>query len=725
MLCLSYSVCNAQSPDPTAQVTGNLITDSWTGTTPASGYQGFSGGHVPGYIAGQQAIVFGYNQGTASQRIAIDAALSAAGTGVEVKGYTYSWYFYNSDMNRGNLTGNIALRNSQGATLESYTYSMPQQTVQNWHQMTGSQLFTNPYQVGQGATLDVSFTGKDDRWWAGYYGPAVKNINVRMMYGVNPCATNPAYSPECAGFNTVVTSSNLVPNPGGYAVFGNSIDQSFAVNQALSLAGTGVQIHGFQWGYVANANGPYCATWAIVCWDLRVPNVTTNVNITDNTGASIYSVTRSYQDSYNTTNYSFIFPSSRNLSAVGNFNFSATTNDQAYVGSMWSRALYTPDPCADPLSSPTCPGYGAAYAARYATNNTTTSTYTPTVTTSSTTSTVASSDPTQSAVTSTNVGGVEMSSGGTVSVPDGVPQVVKESQPAATAAAPAPATASNSTSSSSSGGSGRPGALVMNAIKAVQEQNRATEQRAVANAQAAVSASIAQSQETAATAIANINSASALSAQSSTPATQQQASSGQGFVLNRPTSLSSLQLQSATSIDNRIVGPAYQPETNQYSASSVGQTPTKQTAPSLGISTSRVDPSPAAPVYRFEQRNVESETQVAISLPSAPSKTDPLTTLMQQGNTFQAPTFEQRSTTVRPNVEPNELAGGVDIARMATVPVGFASYSFTLADSAFYAPKEIYRNQKVVDNARALRQMSSDRLHQQMINSQYKQEEPK
>jgi hypothetical protein len=43
-----------------------------------------------------------------------------------------------------------------------------------------------------------------------------------------------------------------------------------------------------------------------------------------------------------------------------------------------------------------------------------------------------------------------------------------------------------------------------------------------------------------------------------------------------------------------------------------------------------------------------------------------------------------------------------------------------MKDVAFYEPKEIYKNQKVVDNVRVLRQMSSDRLHQEMINLQYK-----
>jgi hypothetical protein len=81
---------------------------------------------------------------------------------------------------------------------------------------------------------------------------------------------------------------------------------------------------------------------------------------------------------------------------------------------------------------------------------------------------------------------------------------------------------------------------------------------------------------------------------------------------------------------------------------------------------------------------------------------------------------EQRTETVNKSAQPNELAGGVDIASMAKHPAGYQNYSFTLTDAQFYAPKEIYKNQNNVDNARALRQLSSDQLHQQLIQQQYR-----
>ena len=95
--------------------------------------------------------------------------------------------------------------------------------------------------------------------------------------------------------------------------------------------------------------------------------------------------------------------------------------------------------------------------------------------------------------------------------------------------------------------------------------------------------------------------------------------------------------------------------------------------------------------------------------------------MMQQPFEMMQSNIEQRGPTVNRNVQPNDLAGGVDVALLATQPRGFELYSFVIKDSTFYPPKEVYRNQKVVDNVMVLRQMSSDRLHKEMVDSQYKE----
>jgi hypothetical protein len=83
---------------------------------------------------------------------------------------------------------------------------------------------------------------------------------------------------------------------------------------------------------------------------------------------------------------------------------------------------------------------------------------------------------------------------------------------------------------------------------------------------------------------------------------------------------------------------------------------------------------------------------------------------------------EQKTDTVKKNVQDNSAAGGVSIAAIASVPVGFGQYSVSLTDAAFYAPKEIYKNQRTVDNARTQRLLNgaSDKVYQQMLDQQYK-----
>jgi len=82
----------------------------------------------------------------------------------------------------------------------------------------------------------------------------------------------------------------------------------------------------------------------------------------------------------------------------------------------------------------------------------------------------------------------------------------------------------------------------------------------------------------------------------------------------------------------------------------------------------------------------------------------------------------EQNTSVKKNVQNNEAAGNVTIESIAKQPANYAQYFTVIPDVAFYAPKEIYKNQKVVDNARTLRglQGGSDKLHQDMVNQQYK-----
>jgi hypothetical protein len=137
----------------------------------------------------------------------------------------------------------------------------------------------------------------------------------------------------------------------------------------------------------------------------------------------------------------------------------------------------------------------------------------------------------------------------------------------------------------------------------------------------------------------------------------------------------------------------------------------------------------AAPVEQQQQavaqqvsfaRQAEIE-QVNNTTSFMTNRTDPLNEVVESKTTVTTTNSTESTQTVKPAVSDNELAGGVDISKLATTPIGYSNYTnLVLKDGKMYEPKEIYKNQTPVDNARALRQLSTDRLHQQMIEQQYR-----
>ena len=202
-LCFSaYS--NAQD-----YTTDNLIqSGSWQGCytqTETAIWGGVSGGPCPN-VSLDGGIIFSYGQYTLSQNISINQALSAAGTGIQVTGYSYSWWVKNSNIN-GQQPGsydwythiNVDLLSPNGQILESdfypYGYWIP-----NWTQFSGVRTYNNPYSLSSVDTIRLSVSGMDDGFWAGYYGPEYSNFDLRLNYSFDPCTSDPLYSPTCPGY---------------------------------------------------------------------------------------------------------------------------------------------------------------------------------------------------------------------------------------------------------------------------------------------------------------------------------------------------------------------------------------------------------------------------------------------------------------------------------------------------------------------------------------------
>lgn len=102
------------------------------------------------------------------------------------------------------------------------------------------------------------------------------------------------------------------------------------------------------------------------------------------------------------------------------------------------------------------------------------------------------------------------------------------------------------------------------------------------------------------------------------------------------------------------------------------------------------------------------------------NKTDPLNTVLDSKPVIENQNQDSKTSTVKQNIQDSEIAGNLSISNIAKTPAGFNSYLVALADANFYKPKEIYRNQRTVDNRRALQNLRSDQLHEQMINQQWR-----
>ena len=127
---------------------------------------------------------------------------------------------------------------------------------------------------------------------------------------------------------------------------------------------------------------------------------------------------------------------------------------------------------------------------------------------------------------------------------------------------------------------------------------------------------------------------------------------------------------------------------------------------------------------KYIQKQENSNSSMGIDIPTIPqqansgnfeNKASSVTAIQEQR--------VDNNETVKKDVAPNDLAGGVDIASMAMIPKGYDAYSIvTLRDVPFYKAEPIYKDQRTIDNARLLRGLTggSDSLHQRMVNQQYK-----
>ena len=864
LLCSSYS--NAQVDS----TTGNLINYGTSATDTTSKWNngvyvnsltcwqpGGPGncGPYPNVNQNNGAINFSYGQVDLNQVVNINRALAAGGSGVQLSGFNFAFTAKNGNgWDNGQqdyLSAYVKFYNAGGGVAATYDYTSQTNRKYNWTNFSFSETFANPVAATNYSNAQVGFIGRDTNGWAGPYGPEIINVNFALKYRVDPCTTNIAYSPTCAGYNTVTTSSNIFNS----SVWANAVTQSVAINTALKNGGIGATVYGINYGFDYNVGQSWSGCTATnqdgsCSWYMNIPaQVSATARLTNSDAQTIFSKSYALTGDGESGSVSgkYLLPTSLNQTGLGKFSVSGSASGTgSSIGNFSASLIYTADPCvSNPLYNASCTGYAVAYAKNTLLGSTVASASGPVVSSGSTsistnTGTIDQSNPqTQQAQQSTT--SPPPSSPAPAPAQDTTMAQMDPASPSPTQAGPAPtspqpaggppqtATASapqQSLGSQQAGpsGGGGPSKLAMSVVKTAQANDKATQQMAVQNAAKVVEGSTQQSQATTIAAITLLNDmsansataaaqfssqltqASAQSAQSPQAASTQQKSMGPvttqftQTVNNQANQTAAAQNDQITNIQLSVAPQQMQdtqpttqtvnsglstiqlqmpqrvqdtPATSVASYSSAAQlqpayiTPPQQTGTTVvtealkppvttiadvaplafngtGLTVARNNPygfnlyslantaniqqpiQQPAPAYQFRNEAKLSEVEtppVQIASFGGSRAGNPLADMMQQRFEMLQTNIEQRSETVKRDVQPNELAGGVDIASMATQPKGFEAYSFIIKDSAFYEPKEVYRGQTVVDNVRALRQMSSDRLHKEMVDSQYKQGE--
>jgi hypothetical protein len=227
LLAIGSLTCSAQAqqttsnqqPTPNVEYLSspNLIpsgtSGQWTNTVPGSA-GGVSGGNVPAYNASTNTIIFGYTQQTVAYNYAFNQALQSAG--LAIGGYSYSWKINNNDLNTGSLSGKFTLKALNGTALQTYNYTYNDRTTgdsENFQTFSGTQWFPQNHSSSTISGFSMEWTGKDDRFWAGYYGPRVRDPSIELKYLVDACASNPLSSPSCPGYQEAYKTQQCNANP--------------------------------------------------------------------------------------------------------------------------------------------------------------------------------------------------------------------------------------------------------------------------------------------------------------------------------------------------------------------------------------------------------------------------------------------------------------------------------------------------------------------------------
>ena len=179
---------------------------------------------------------FQHTQDSFAIELAITQAL--AGAGLKVDGYTSRWKVNNTRTNTigGNcnvaktnnqcvdpLTITIEAKDSNGTVIHTDTFDYGSMNTLNvnpgapdphWFEQTvlswvGSGQLTPGTDI---ASVGISIAGYDAGYWAGNYGPRVKELEGSLIISQDICSINPLHSTNCSGYATAYANQQYNNN---------------------------------------------------------------------------------------------------------------------------------------------------------------------------------------------------------------------------------------------------------------------------------------------------------------------------------------------------------------------------------------------------------------------------------------------------------------------------------------------------------------------------------
>jgi len=635
----------------------------------------------PGYC-GPNAIVkpdgnihFSYGTTDIYQQVNIAQALPNSGTGLLVRGYSFSyvakvgngwddgrWDFLQSYVQLRGPTGDLK-------SVQVYTHN----TTHDWSSFNLSRSFPdNRFTTQDLATARFGFVGRDNNYFAGPYGPEVNSVSFSLQYMRDPCVTNQLSSPQCPKFMETLNKMSTIPG--------------LAVTPVMPASPMVIDI-GEQSGVVASG----------------LTSAPSNSSQSANSSVAATPAAQSFA-------LNLIKNNQQRESRLAN---SSSVSAMAEAGAAAETAQREAESRAEVAQATSVQATVETATAQTAAAQATASTF----------------------------------KAQTVATPASVSTF--KAQTVATQTVAEPVTAQTLTAQAT--------------VETAKTQTGSSSQVEVTMTLPAFAVSLPQATAPTATSVGNLsntqqstesaftiqtpmvtNTAVAVDIEQPQPAAVVIAS----VRMVMPGTVRSQDIQEQTLENNTVVvAPAGVSPTVELPAVDVGSlplptaattvqqtlaTPTVMYTPPGNTEVSLVNNIPAVeiaiPVIQVASPVTPPvETAQSDNTATSPSnfttnRTNPITEIVEQRQLVSsAPSPVFAGSIVNTRVQDNELAGDVRIDSIARAPAGFDVYaSLTLRDAAFYAPREIYRGQRNVDNVRALRNLAQEERHQEMVDQQYR-----